>query len=93
MSENVAKLIDALQQGDMATANSVFQDDIGGRVAHALEQEKIAVAGQVFGSEYEIESDEESDIEEFDAEADDYIAEPDDGEPAEYDLELEQEEE
>lgn len=58
MSENVSKLIDALQSGDMAAANSVFQDDIAGRMSAALDAEKVAVAGNVFGDADQIESDE-----------------------------------
>jgi len=57
MSENVSKLIDALQSGDMATANSVFQDDIAGRMSAVLDAEKIGVASSVFGAADEIESD------------------------------------
>lgn len=57
MSENVAKLIDALQNNDMGAANKIFQDDIAARMSTALEAEKVGVAGSVFGSEDEIESD------------------------------------
>ena len=77
MSENVSKLIDALQSGDMATANSVFQDDIAGRMSAALDAEKVAVAGNVFGDADQIESDE---IE----------VEIDDDDPVEHDSEEEE---
>ena len=75
MSENVSKLIDALQSGDMAAANSVFQDDIAGRMSAALDAEKVAVAGNVFGDADQIESDE---------------IEVDDDDPVEYDSEEEE---
>lgn len=75
MSENVSKLIDALQSGDMAAANSVFQDDIAGRMSAALDAEKVAVAGNVFGDADQIESDE---------------IEVNDDDPVEYDSEEEE---
>ena len=57
MTENVAKLIDALQNNDMGAANKIFQDDLAGRMSSALDAEKIGLAGSVFGSADEIESD------------------------------------
>ena len=88
MSENVSKLIDALQSGDMAAANVIFQDDVASRVSDALDQRKVAVAGEVFGSADEIDTDYVSD-EELDAMADEEL----EGEEFEYDVELEDSEE
>jgi len=99
MTDDVRSLIGALGQGDMAQANSIFQDTINARVSTAMDARKIAVASEVMGSEFEIESDEamefdDSDLEnELDsAEEDDYIP-AEDGEPVEYDSELDTEEE
>lgn len=91
MSENVSKLIDALQSGDMAAANAIFRDDIASRVGTTLDQAKVAVAGQVFGSADEIDTDYVSD-EELEAAAEDVI---DHEEEIDYeqDVELEDSEE
>lgn len=101
MSDNVAKLIDALQSNDMGAANKIFQDDIAGRMASTLDNEKVGVAASVFGAEDEIESDtsdseweaaseEDLEFEIEDPNEDDYQAQVE--EPVEFDLEASEEE-
>ena len=93
MSE-LESFIDAVAQQDFNQANSVFNDMIGQRMSDALDQEKIAVAGQIFNNEEpeELEASEDEDaedftdeeIEEIDAAIDDL---EDDGEDEEDDIE------
>lgn len=72
MSDNVKAMIDALQSGDTAVANTAFHDELQSRVATALDAEKIGLAASVYGSEDEIEADIEDQIEmDLDAEEQD----------------------
>ena len=68
MSE-LESFIDAVAQQDFNQANSVFNDMIGQRMSDALDQEKIAVAGQIFNNEepeeLEASEDEDEDVEDF----------------------------
>ena len=66
MSE-LESFIDAVAQQDFNQANSVFNDMIGQRMSDALDQEKIAVAGQIFNNEEpeELEASEDEDAEDF----------------------------
>ena len=57
MSDDVQNLIGALETGDMAQANTVFNDTIAARMQDALDARKIAVAGEVYGTSAEIEAD------------------------------------
>lgn len=66
MSE-LESFIDAVAQQDFNQANSVFNDMIGQRMSDALDQEKIAVAGQVFNNAEpeELEASGAEDTEDF----------------------------
>ena len=46
--EDIETLIDAIGQQDFVNANNMFNELIADRMTAALDQEKIAVAGQIF---------------------------------------------
>lgn len=71
MADDVRDLIGALEQGDMAQANNVWQDAIGSRVQDALDARKIAVTGEVFGTSDEIDADMDISDEEIESNMDD----------------------
>lgn len=48
MSEHIEKLIDALGDGDMVSANDAFNSVLDDKIAIAIEQEKISVANTFF---------------------------------------------
>ena len=92
MSE-LESFIDAVAQQDFNQANSVFNDMIGQRMSDALDQEKIAVAGQIFNNEEpeELEASEDEDVEDFtDEEIDDAIDDLEDEDDDVDDLEDEE---
>lgn len=99
MSE-LESFIDAVAQQDFNQANSVFNDMIGQRMSDALDQEKIAVAGQIFNNEEpeELEASEDEDAEDFtdeeiDAAIDDLEDDIEDGDVEEDDVEDDAEDE
>lgn len=94
MSDDVRNLIGALETGDMAQANNVFNNTIAARMQDALDARKVAVASEIYGSEAEIEAD-DTDLDlddDADVELEDDI-EQEDEDPVEYDLEDEDSEE
>ena len=67
---SVDNVLAAIQQKNIAVAKASFSDLMGQKVNDALENEKIAIANQIFNnapeeveSEEEVESDEDIDIE------------------------------
>jgi len=77
----IADMIDLAYAQDFNKATEIFNDQIGNRMTAALDQEKIAVAAQMFNSPEEIDNEElEASDETDEAEASEEIA---DGEAAE----------
>ena len=77
----IADMIDFAYAQDFNKATEIFNDQIGNRMTAALDQEKIAVAAQMFNSPEEIDNEElEASDETDEAEASEEIA---DGEAAE----------
>jgi len=82
---SIEDLINSVADQDFAKAGPTFHEILQDKMNDALEQEKIAVAGQVFNGEEDVEPDEE-DIEAAIDELED------DDEQLELDLEDEEEE-
>ena len=49
--------VNALQGGDFRSAESIFNDMLADKVQSSLDAEKIAVAGQIFNDEEELDGD------------------------------------
>lgn len=49
--------VNALQGGDFRSAESIFNDMLADKVQASLDAEKIAVAGQIFNDEEELDGD------------------------------------
>ena len=81
----VADMIDLAYAQDFNKANTIFNDMMGDKISDALDQEKIALADQIFNDQ------EETDDEEL--EAGDEADEAEDGEEVEYDEDSEEFEE
>ena len=60
---NIEAMVDAIMTQDYASANSMFQDALQGKVADALDQEKVSIASSIYGDEEEGDDVEEEDIE------------------------------
>ena len=54
----IADMIDLAYAQDFNKATEIFNDQIGNRMTAALDQEKIAVAAQMFNSPEEIDNEE-----------------------------------
>ncbi len=69
---SIEDFVDSLENKDFVTAQSEFESALSQKMSDALDQEKIAVAGQMFGEEEdtvdEVESDEDLDDDEDDQE-------------------------
>lgn len=59
MSENIEKMIDALQSDNMTGAEVAFNDALNDKLTTALDQERINVAGQMFQPEVTPEVEDE----------------------------------
>jgi len=59
MSEDILKMIDAINSKEYNDANDTFNGLIAQKLDQALEQEKVSVASSVFGSKEENEFDQE----------------------------------
>ena len=81
----IADMIDLAYAQDFNKATEIFNDQIGQRMTAALDQEKIAIAGQIFNDQ------EETDDEEL--EASDEADEAEAGEEVDDDEEYEEVEE
>ena len=53
MSEDILKMLDAIQNKSYNDANEIFNDLIGQKLDQALEQEKVQVAATVYGDDSE----------------------------------------
>ena len=68
---SIVDFIDDIQKRDFTSAQSTFQDMMQQRMQDALDQQKVVVAGQMFGEEDDdVEDVSDEDME--DAFADDY---------------------
>jgi len=56
---NIEDLINNVANQDFANAGPTFAEIMRSKMDDALEQEKVAVAGQIFNDEEDIEPDEE----------------------------------
>ena len=54
----VADMIDLAYAQDFVKANTIFNDMMGDKMSAALDQEKIAVADQIFNDQEEIDDEE-----------------------------------
>ena len=81
----IADMIDLAYSQDFNKATEIFNDQIGDRVTAVLDQEKIALADEMFNDQEEYEDEE--------LEAGDEADEAEDGEEVEYDEESEESEE
>lgn len=66
---SIEDLIQNVMDNDFNKANDVFNGLMNGKIADSLEQEKIAVAGQIFGGETgeeDVEAAADFDDEDFD---------------------------
>jgi len=76
MTATIGDMIDFSTNGDFNKANNIFNDIMAGRIQSALDQEKVALANQVYNGtdeeqlELPLEDDEEYSDEELDAAAD-----------------------
>ena len=76
MTATIGDMIDFSTNGDFNKANNIFNDIMSGRIQSALDQEKVALANQVYNGtdeeqlELPLEDDEEYSDEELDAAAD-----------------------
>jgi hypothetical protein len=76
MTAQIGDLIDFSANGDFNKANNIFNDIMAGRIQSALDQEKVALANQVYNGgdedqmELPLEDDEEYSDEELEAAAD-----------------------
>lgn len=65
--EFIHDLINAIEQEDFATAESIFSDLMGEKITDTLDAERVAVAAQIYGTsevsdeETDAENDEETD--------------------------------
>ena len=81
----IADMIDLAYSQDFNKATEIFNDQLGDRVSAVLDQEKIALADEMFNDQEEYEDEE--------LEAGDEAEEAEDGEEVEYDEESEESEE
>jgi len=81
----IADMIDLAYSQDFNKATEIFNDQLGDRVSAVLDQEKIALADEMFNDQEEYEDEE--------LEAGDEADEAEDGEEVEYDEESEESEE
>lgn len=76
MTATIGDMIDFSTNGDFNKANNIFNDLMAGRIQSALDQEKVALANQVYNGadeeqlELPLEDDEDYSDEELDAAAD-----------------------
>jgi len=76
MTATIGDMIDFSTNGDFNKANNIFNDIMAGRIQSALDQEKVALANQVYNGadeeqlELPLEDDEDYSDEELDAAAD-----------------------
>ena len=76
MTATIGDMIDFSTNGDFNKANNIFNDIMAGRIQSALDQEKVALANQVYNGadeeqlELPLEDDENYSDEELDAAAD-----------------------
>jgi uncharacterized protein (DUF1800 family) len=76
MTAQIGDMIDFSTNGDFNKANNIFNDLMAGRIQSALDQEKVALANQVYNGadeeqlELPLEDDEDYSDEELDAAAD-----------------------
>ena len=76
MTAQIGDMIDFSANGDFNKANNIFNDIMAGRIQSALDQEKVALANQVYNGgdedqmELPLEDDEEYSDEELEAAAD-----------------------
>jgi hypothetical protein len=82
---SIVDFIDDIQKRDFTSAQSTFQDMMQQRMQDALDQQKIVVAGQMFGEP----EDEVEDVSDEDIEA---AMEADEDEQEEFDFEGDDEE-
>ena len=90
----IADMIDLAYSQDFNKATEIFNDQLGDRVSAVLDQEKIALADEMFNDQEEHDDQEEYDDEELEAgdEADE-AEDGEDGEEVEYDEDSEEYEE
>ena len=81
----IADMIDLAYSQDFNKATEIFNDQLGDRVSAVLDQEKIALADEMFNDQEEYEDEE--------LEAGDEAYEAEDGEEVEYDEDSEEYEE
>ena len=84
----IADMIDLAYSQDFNKATEIFNDQLGDRVSAVLDQEKIALADEMFNDQEEHDDQEEYDDEELEA-----GDEGEDGEEVEYDEDSEEFEE
>lgn len=76
MTAQIGDMIDFSANGEFNKANNIFNDIMAGRIQSALDQEKVALANQIYNDgdenqmELPLEDDEEYSDEELDAAAD-----------------------
>ena len=78
MTATLGDMIDFSVNGDFNKANNIFNDIMAGRIQTALDQEKVALANQVYNGvepdeeqlELDLDDDEDYSDEELDAAAD-----------------------
>lgn len=80
MTAAIGDMIDFSANGDFNKANNIFDDLMAGRIQTALDQEKVALANQVYNGmedeeqlELDLEDDEDYSDEELDAAADEVV--------------------
>ena len=59
----IADMIDLAYAQDFTKATTIFNDEIGQRMAAALDQEKVAIAGQIFNDQEETDDEEAVEVE------------------------------
>ena len=78
---SIVDFIDDIQKRDFTSAQSTFQDMMNQRMQDAIDQQKIMVAGQMFGEE-------EDDVEDvYDEDMEDAFENDDDQEEFDFDQE------
>jgi len=80
---DIETMIDLAAKQDFASANNVFNELIQQRMVDALDQEKVALASDIFNNEPEDEEQLELDLEDKDEDTDDI---EDDEELTEYEF-------
>lgn len=65
-SNAMGEFLDAIQSQNFTQAERHFNDMMMDRIQDSLEQRKVQIASQMFGSESEEDEDEEEDEEDFD---------------------------